>query len=127
MLRFDRMLFGSRSAAALYGPPAVPLTPGDGTPEVVAPVPGAGAVAVGAPSSTGAGFSSVLLQPAISAKANAMMIQLRMIFLLGWSGQRGSGPQAGSRTSAAGETSRCLTRPSEDTPANIPRDPCCAA
>src|ERR1700730_3156718 len=79
MLRLDRMLFGSLRAAAAA--PGVPLTPDVPAPEVVAPP--AGAVAVGAPSSTGAGVCvSVLLQPASAAMMNAATIHLRMRGLL---------------------------------------------
>src|SRR5437667_8453726 len=35
----------------------------------------------------------------------------------------GSGPHAGSRTSLAAAVNRCLTRPSLETAANIPRPP----
>src|SRR5215475_7519622 len=77
MLRFERMLFGSLSAAALYGPPGVPVTAPGCVGVVVAPGVVAGAAGVGTPSSTG--FSSVLLQPAMSAMTNATMIHLRMI------------------------------------------------
>src|SRR6185436_6948829 len=129
MLRFDRMLRGSLSALDGMPGPGAPVIPLPGTPDVVAPdvpAPAPGAVGVAALSAVGA-VSSVLAQPAMAATRNAAMIHLRMKCLLVGRGHRGSGPQAGSRTSAAGETSRCLMRPSEDTPANIPRDPCCAA
>src|SRR5664279_2532841 len=106
---------------------AVPVTPEVVVPLVVAPGVVVAAGVTGRSSTGVSVFSGVDEQPAASTTRAAAMIHLRILVLLGFGGggQRGSGPHAGSRTSAAGDTSRVFTRPSEETAANIPRPPCC--
>src|SRR4051812_16693381 len=101
--------------------------PDGGAGLVLAPgVPLPGAPAPGARSSIGAAsWVGVLAQPASREMTNAARKNLRIdASLLMCCGReqldyRCRGPHAGSRTSVAGATSRCLTRPSEDTAANI--------
>ena len=81
------MFFGSLSALAGMPPVDVPLTAPPGTPDVVAPevlapLPAPGVVAVAALSSVGVVSSAVLAHPARAANTKAAMIHLRMKCLL---------------------------------------------
>ena len=131
------MLFGSRSALGPVPAPA-PGTPEPVTPPV--PVPAVDAPGV-------AGMPDVVLRSSIGAVAataasgsrrekrhecgdgdiahEASRCNERPLCgrTNGMSHGRGSGPHAGSRTSVAGETRRCLTRPSVDTAAKYTTPP----
>src|SRR5450631_4462952 len=129
-MRFDNGLDGSLSGLFCVVPPvAVPPMPVVVVPVVVAPP---AAPVVGLRSSTGAPASLVVvLWHAV--RSNAHSAQIRVFCMcppdgVGWepritADHFASGPQAGSRTSLAAAVNRCLTRPSLETAANIPRPP----